>query len=265
MIIKKKRQKTICYIKLIIMAFFAIFFLLSFSEHSDKIKKISKYFSVILSNINLKNENKINLWKKYELNPVLGNDKIGTIFDPYVMFDYKGFYRMYVSWRKNGNIAVSLSRNGFKWSNLHIVLDKGNSNWENIINRASIIYRNGFYHMWYTGQKNGKSKIGYAKSKDGYKFKKLKNPVLIPEYSFEKQSVMNPHVIFDQKEKKYKMWYAAGEYIEPDVIGYATSLDGINWKKYKNNPIFTASRNILSLDSFKVGGSMCTKYQIINI
>ena len=65
---------------------------------------------------------------------------------------------------------------------------------------------------------------------------------------------MNPHVIFDHKAKLYKMWYAAGESIEPDVIGYATSKNGINWIKYKYNPILTPSKNKFLLDSFKVGG-----------
>ena len=64
---------------------------------------------------------------------------------------------------------------------------------------------------------------------------------------------MNPHVIFDENEKIYKMQYSAGETYEPDIICYATSEDGINWKKYKNNPIFTANKNYFSLDSYKVG------------
>ena len=84
------------------------------------------------------------------------------------MIDNKGIYRMYVSWRKYGNIALSSSRDGFKWSNLKVVLEKGNSQWEKIINRGSILFKDGIYHMWYTGQNMGNSKIGYAKSNDGY-------------------------------------------------------------------------------------------------
>ena len=97
---------------------------------------------------------------------------------------------------------------------MKVVLDKGNSQWDKIINRGSILFKDGIYHMWYTGQNIGNSKIGYAKSNDGYIFKQLEFPVLIPEFSYEKHSVMNPHVIFDHNEKLYKMWYAAGESIE---------------------------------------------------
>ena len=38
----------------------------------------------------------------------------------------------------------------------------------------------------------------------------------------------------------FKMWYAAGESYEPDVIAYAESTDGIHWKK---NPIPVMSSN----------------------
>lgn len=204
----------------------------------------------------------IEKWIKYKLNPVLGYDINTIVFDPFVMLDENKLYRMYVSWRNVGKIALSFSSDGIKWSNLQIVLEKGNSSsWENIVNRASVIYKDGVYYMWYTGQSNGVSKIGYAISKDGLYFKKLDNPVLIPEYSYEKESVMNPHVIYDDKEKIYKMWYSAGESYEPDVIGYATSEDGINWIKYKNNPIFFKNRNKLSLDSFKIGGCDVHKMQ----
>jgi len=48
-------------------------------------------------------------FEKYKLNPVLGNIKTGIVFDPHVMEDKNGFYRMYVSLRKFGKIAMSLS------------------------------------------------------------------------------------------------------------------------------------------------------------
>ena len=79
---------------------------------------------------------------------------------------------------------------------------------------------------------------------------------------YEGKSVMNPHVIYDKEEKIFKMWYAAGETFEPDVICFAISKDGINWIKYKNNPIFLPSKNLFSLDSYKVGA--CDVHKITN-
>ena len=66
---------------------------------------------------------------------------------------------------------------------------------------------------------------------------------------------MIPHVIYDEEEKLFKMWYSAGETYEPDVICYATSENGINWTKYKHNPIFKPNKNKFSLDFYKVGGA----------
>ena len=53
---------------------------------------------------------------------------------------------------------------------------------------------------------------------------------------------MCPHVLWDEKTGQYRMWYSAGEQYEPNAIGYATSSDGINWTKHKDNPIFAADR-----------------------
>ena len=118
-------------------------------------------------------------WVKYPGNPILGDEDTGTLFDPNVIIDSDGMYRMYVSWRKEGAIAVTTSQDGINWSELKIVLNKDLTiGWQDIINRATVIYHNDIYHMWYTGQKDGISKIGYATSKDGYSFESEKEPVL---------------------------------------------------------------------------------------
>lgn len=194
-------------------------------------------------------------WIKYSSKPILGNEETGTLFDPNVIIDSDGKYRMYVSWRKEGAIAVTTSEDGINWSELKIVLNKDlTTGWQDIINRATVIYHDDMYHMWYTGQKEGISRIGYATSKDGYSFESEKNPVLEPVESYEKESVMNPCVIYDEEEKLFKMWYAAGETYEPDVLAYATSEDGINWTRYKENPVFTANSDNTALDNYKIGG-----------
>ena len=48
----------------------------------------------------------------------------------------------------------------------------------------------------------------------------------------------------DEIEKIYKMWYSGGGNHEPDAIGYAWSKDGMNWKKYEGNPIFSSDVNV---------------------
>lgn len=178
-------------------------------------------------------------WKKYTANPVLGGD-FGTIFDISTLHDERGKFEMYCSWRPKRSIALSESTDGLKWSDPVICLPYNDSSgWERDVNRPVVIKKDGKYHMWYTGETDSVSQIGYAISDDGKHFTKVvQQPVLIPSAPWEKKALMCPHVIWDEKENIFKMWYSGGEQYEPDAIGYATSADGIHWEKYEGNPVF---------------------------
>jgi predicted GH43/DUF377 family glycosyl hydrolase len=111
--------------------------------------------------------------------------------------------------------------------------------------------------MWYTGQARGQSFIGYAESEDGLNFHRVRNePVLVPELPFEQESVMNPCVLFE--DGVYRMWYAAGETYEPNVLCYAESRDGLNWQKSSLNPVFTCEKNNF-YEQDRVGGCQVIK------
>ena len=158
---------------------------------------------------------------------------------------------MYVSERNIGSITRFTSKNGYNWENRTIILEGIKDTWEEIVNRPCCITIGEKWYLWYTGQKNGNSCIGLATSYDGITFTRAsQNPVLVPSESIEKNSVMNPCVIY--KNGKFKMWYATGENYEPDVLCLAESLDGINWKKYNNNPIFSPSD--FEFEKEKIGG-----------
>src|SRR5579864_3484759 len=93
--------------------------------------------------------------------------------------------------------------------------------------------------MWYTGQAAGHSAIGYATSRDGKTWARQSDkPVLSADQPWEKVAVMCPHVLWDDSQKQFRMWYSGGEQYEPDAIGYATSPDGLHWTKRPGNPIF---------------------------
>jgi len=180
-------------------------------------------------------------WVKYENNPVLGGKDLGTVFDIFVLKNGNE-YVMYSSWRPKRSVAVSVSTDGMNWTRPEIVLSPNNqTDWEDDINRPSVLIKDGIYHLWYTGQYKGKnSHIGYATSKDGKNFvRQSDKPVISPTEPWEKVAVMCPHVIWDKKEKVYKMWYSGGEQYEPDAIGYATSKDGLHWNK-RPQPVFAA-------------------------
>ena len=192
-------------------------------------------------------------WRKYEGNPVLGSAEIGTCFDVNVL-KIDGEFRMYFSWRPKKSLAVCRSRDGIHWTEPEIILTNDDaSGWEDGVNRNCVVKVGDVYHLWYTGQARGFSRIGYATSKDGYHFERQSTmPVMIPEYPWEKQSVMNPYVIFDKTRKIFRMWYAAGETYEPNALGYAESDDGLTWRKSLLNPIFVQGREFYDKD--RIGG-----------
>ncbi len=174
---------------------------------------------------------------KYPGNPVFGDADTGTFFDAYVWKE-NGRFRMDFSWRKKKALAVSFSVDGIHWDTPQITLESDPaSGWEDNVNRNCVLFADGKYRMWYTGQARGHSFIGYAESDDGIHFdKKEAEPIMIPERPWENASVMNPCVLYENGI--YRMWYSAGETYEPNVLAYAESPDGITWKKSRINPIF---------------------------
>lgn len=194
-------------------------------------------------------------WVKYEGNPVFGNAEIGTCFDVHV-HRVSGRYRMYFSWRPKSSIAYIEGDDGIHWNGCpHIVLEPDpRSGWEDDVNRSSVVRFPDRTYMWYTGQARGFSRIGCAVSTDGEKtFRRLSGqPVMIPDLPWEKESVMNPFVLYDGERKMFRMWYAAGETFEPNALGYAESVDGLDWKKSPLNPIVV--HGIEPYDRARVGG-----------
>ena len=179
---------------------------------------------------------------KYGDGPVFGSKETGTMFDAYVWRD-QGRLRMDVSWRPKMALAVTFSDDGIHWDEPQITLEMDTSTGENNLNRNCVIPdpKGEGYLMWYSSQywegAHGKSWIGIARSDDGIHFERFyKDPVLVPEMEFEKESVMNPFVMYENG--KFRMWYAAGETYEPNAICYAESDDGIHWEKYAGNPMF---------------------------
>ncbi len=177
-------------------------------------------------------------FEKSPRNPIYGDAGTGTIFDVYVTREENRF-RMDFSWRREKALGVTFSTDGYVWDPPRITLEaKPGSPWESDANRNCVLREGCIWKMWYTGQANGGSAIGYAESRDGLVFSRVGNgPVLVPEADFEGESVMNPCVL--RLGDRFRMWYAAGETYEPNVLCCADSFDGLHWKKHAENPVFS--------------------------
>lgn len=200
-------------------------------------------------------------FKKHPSNPIYGGpETTGTLFDVYVTETENGGLRMDFSWRPKDAVAVAFSPDGVSWSDPEITLPANpESGWEATVNRNCVLKIDGKYKMWYTGQADGKSFIGYAESDDGLTFRRVRNePVLSPELPWEKESVMNPCVLFENGV--YRMWYSAGETYEPNVLAYAESKDGINWERSPLNPILEGNPE-KEYERERIGGCQVIKHR----
>lgn len=188
-------------------------------------------------------------WEKPLSEPVIGTE-YGTTFDIAMMRE-DGKYKMWFSWRNVRLIAYTESEDGFHWElPLAVLTAVQGSDWEGMeVNRPTVVKRDGLYHMWYTGQmfamenQMSRSCIGHAVSADGLHWERREQPVLVPEAPWEKYCVMCPHVLWNEENQLYQMWYSAGRMHEADAIGYAVSKDGIHWEKDTRNPIFVPDSN----------------------
>lgn len=141
------------------------------------------------------------------------------------------------------SISAAESKNGIIWENVKETVLKSGPDWDKIgVETASVIKDpQGKYRMYYSSSLKDSDDfaIGLALSDDGKSWRKNDKPVFEPENDWEKgdpNGVLEPSVIYDSAEKKYKMWYNALGIKDDELafrIGYATSADGMSWQRLK--------------------------------
>src|SRR4030067_1591828 len=79
-----------------------------------------------------------------------------------------------------------------------IILERTNLLFESeAVLNPGCIEANGIVHMFYRAVKPGNySTIGYCQLQDHKVIKRLNQPVLFPEYDYEKQGVEDPRIVF---------------------------------------------------------------------
>ncbi len=143
--------------------------------------------------------------------------------------------------KKKANYTTTLDHNPLLDLGKHDTWDSNYASW------GSVMYDGTSWRMYYSGKdKFGYLRIGLAFSEQGLKWKKyLANPILDvgPRKAWDAFYVYCP-IVWKEKQS-WKMIYTGCN--APDKlhfqIGLAESQDGINWTKYKGNPVFNSEHD----------------------
>ena len=94
------------------------------------------------------------------------------------------------------------------------------------------------YRMWFTDVSGEPWVIKHARSSDGMRWQVTQEPVLCIDQQWESKRLFYPTVL--QIENGYAMWYGSywSERDHSTALGFAVSLDGLQWYKHPGNPVF---------------------------
>jgi len=201
-------------------------------------------------------------WTKYEGNPITpdpgapGEWDDSQVGNPSVLF-YDGTYKMWYTGydASNRRIGYATSDDGIVWTKYegNPVLDLGVPGaWDDShVWAPSVLFYDGTYKMWYSGNDASNERIGYATSDDGIVWTKYEgNPVLNlgAPGAWDDYHAYNPSVLF--YNGTYKMWYS-GYDASNRRIGYATSsatiairTDKLTYRKGDTMTVYADAINI---------------------
>lgn len=181
-----------------------------------------------------------------------------------VLFNGTTFYMWYsVGVGSHYGIGFATSTNGANWTFYPgLVLRRGvNGSWDSGgVYSPSVVWNGSFYLMYFTGVANTVSSrsIGMAFSKDMIHWQEYsENPILVPgPEPYDSFYIRSGTVLFHNHS--YQMWYTGaptGNASFDVAIDYATSIDGIHWAKYAENPVMIDKGGAGSPSVVEVGGS----------
>ncbi len=191
------------------------------------------------------------VWQKYEGNPVLvpaGDLETAGVIGPRVLKVGTLYKMWYTALGANRQISLATSEDGIHWtrSAADPVLSVGKfGDFDSQhVSYGMVVFHQDQFWMWYSGYNGQIWQIGLATSPDGIHWMKHSgNPVLAVGNSTEWDAagVIAPYVVFDGYA--FKMWYNGNGSPFVQAGGYAESSDGVQWKKFSNNPVFTPVPN----------------------
>lgn len=201
--------------------------------------------SVGFIKINLNNPSKILAISK---KPILTFGEIGAFDDSGVLasslvISGEKKYLYYIGWNKpltvpfRWSIGLAISEDGgktFRKFSKGPILDRNYID-PYLVSSPTVIVDNGIWKMWYISaikweKNNGKLiapyHIKYAESNDGIHWNRT-GKIAIDFKNSKEKAIGRASVV--KENKMYRMWYSYS--INKYRIGYAESIDGINWKR----------------------------------
>lgn len=168
-----------------------------------------------------------------------------------VLFE-NGHYKMYYNGRTGlegdnlpWSIGIATSPDGIHWEKSpDPVLTGSYQSWDLKIGANEVIKIKNKYYLYYTGKNLiYDHKIGLAISEDGSNWEKYSgNPILTADVDWEGTGIYYPSIV--EEGGIYVMIYQNTIGGSISGFGLAYSTDGINWIKYKSNPVFTSNESL---------------------
>jgi predicted GH43/DUF377 family glycosyl hydrolase len=207
-------------------------------------------------------------WSKNPANPVMNNgpgpwDSVHAAA-PSVVYDGISYHMWYCGFDgTNWRIGYATSPDGIAWtkSGSNPVLDLGSpGDWDGVwVHDPTVIFDGVTYHMWFGGYDGVKARIGYATSPDGINWSPYAGNLcsgtsgdgcvfdIGPVGAWDYNGIEDSMVVLDGNT--YMMWYSGYDGLNPR-IGFATSMDGINWTRHSGNPVLDLGPSGYWDDSF---------------
>jgi predicted GH43/DUF377 family glycosyl hydrolase len=150
---------------------------------------------------------------------------------------YYNFYSGFdgTAWRT----LLATSADGLAWKKEGVVLAPEPSLGEAayIAANGSALYQDGEFWYWYQAGPKEAPRLGLARSSDARHWRKARFPVMDygPRGSWDERGLADPYTI--RVGRYFYLFYLGEDRARRQRLGVARSLDGVDWKKWRSNPI----------------------------
>ena len=188
-------------------------------------------------------------WFAYVVDPVLQGgsayfDSDGVVYCS-VIREGTGYRMYYTGVRGCCGIALGLatSSDGIHWtkSSANPVLSPSPAGWDSQgVSQPQVYFDGSTYFLYYEGKNGAYAQIGLATSVDGIRWiKAASNPILSNGGPGAwDETLASPGGLFVYGGTFYMLFTGQGA-SGPQLVGLATSRDGISWSEDPGNPVFT--------------------------